>query len=157
MRRNYSVLNNISFPMTSPIFFPSTMFCWFCEDHYYYYNFKIIPDKRDIINALNRLKYCLDIFIWQCDFFITFDSWTVFMRSIYYFAFPDYLVFKPLVEKTILYFCILDWSLLLSHQFCFESGLTSIPSLSIQKKLVFNQKLVINKEKYLWGIWPIPN
>lgn len=30
-------------------------------------------------------------------------------------------------------------------------------SLSIQKKLFFNQKIIINKEKYFWGICPIPN
>jgi len=55
------------------------------------------------------------------------------MKSIYYFAFPDYLGLRPLVEKNILYFCILDRSLP-SHQFCFETGLTSIPYLLLFRR-----------------------
>lgn len=76
------------------------------------------------------MTYFLDIFLWQCESFTTSDSLTYFTKSIY-FEFPDYQGLRLLVERTVLYFCILDRSLLLSHQPCFETGLISIPYLFV--------------------------
>lgn len=50
----------------------------------------------------------------------------ILQKSIYYFAFPDYLVLRTLAEKTIPYLFILERSLLLSHQLCSETGMISI-------------------------------
>lgn len=88
-------------------------------------------------------------------FLSTFNTWTYFMKSRYYFTSPGYIVIRPQVEKTTLFFvfCIaiqpptLFWDRIITYSI----------SLSIQKKLVFNQKLVIKKEKYYWKKWPIPN
>lgn len=134
------------------------MFCWFYEDHYCYYNFKIIPDKRDIINGLHRLTYYLEFFIWQCDLFITFGNWINFTKINILFCISwllgtqnsgreNYSISLYSGKKSSTQPPTLFWD---RNDFHFIS-------FSIQKKLVFNQKLVNKKTKCLWEKWPILN
>lgn len=118
--------------------------------------FKTLSDKRSLL---------LDYTGWHIAWKFSFDHLTFsfhiqqlnyFMKSGYYFASPDYIVLRSLAEKTALYISVF-WIATQTPTLFWERTNIYLIYLSIQKKLVFHQKLVIKKKKYCWEKWSIPN
>lgn len=138
-------------------FLSSTIFGWFYENHdhcYIFFQPFQVAGHYDWI--IQDDLYCLGIFIWQCDFFCLHSATELILWN------QDIIL--PLLPT--LYSDLLQRKIVSVSVFCigtqpptlFRDRTNIYPiSFSIQRKLVFNQKLVIKKEKYYWDKWPLPN
>lgn len=102
------------------------------------------------------LIYCLVIFIWLCDFFFPHSTLELILWH------QDIIVpllttlYSELRQKKLLYFFVFWIATQPPSFFWGRINIYSI-SLSIQKKLVFNQKPAIKKKKYSWEKRSFPN
>lgn len=138
-------------------FLSSTIFGWFYENHdHCYIFFSTLSGSRSLWLDYTRWLILLGNFHLQCDFFCLHSAAELNLWN------QDIIL--PLLPT--LYSDLLQRKIVSVSVFCigtqpptlFRDRTNIYPiSFSIQRKLVFNQKLVIKKEKYYWDKWPLPN